>query len=78
MEKICKKCLKLRDIAAIASGDGVVLLRAYRPGTYELQVSAAIPANELTGEIVQCFMNRDVEKIDFSDGRVIIWLVPVA
>ena len=73
-----KKCLKLRDIAAIASGDGVVLLRAYRPGTYELQVSAAMPANELTGEIAQCFMNRDVEKIDCSDGRVIIWLVPVA
>lgn len=78
MEKICKKCLKLRDIAAIVSGDGVVLLRAYRPGTYDLQVHAAIPASELTGDIAQCFMNRDVEKIDFSDGRVIIWLVPVA
>lgn len=78
MEKICKKCLKLRDIAAIASGDGVVLLRAYHPGTYDLQVHAAIQASELTEEIAQCFMNRDVEKIDFSDGRVIIWLVPVA
>ena len=73
-----KKCLKLRDIAGIANGDGVILLRAYRPGTYDLQVSAAMPANELTGDIAQDFIDRDVEKIDFSDGRVIVWLVPVA